>query len=123
MILTCHCGLTRRVADCPCGLPTFTEAELIELENVVLAGWERNANDCDAFGKADRVVTALRRLIELARSGDSSTPMERELLHAEYLNSEFGRIQAAYPVTANERTARREPSPVASIQKPKRRKP
>ncbi len=57
MIITCRCGQTRYVADCPCGFDAFLDAE-------------------------------------------------------------FRKIQERYPI-ANERTTRPDPSPVASLQKPK----
>jgi len=102
MILTCHCGLTRNVADCPCGQPTFSEAELIELENAVLTSWQFSADEAAGYGRSDRIVSTLTRLIALARTGDPTTPLDRELRHTEYLNSEFARIQATYPLAPKE---------------------
>ena len=45
-----------------------SEAELIELENIVLSRYERWADSQEAYGKHDRIVATFRALLDLART-------------------------------------------------------
>jgi hypothetical protein len=91
MIIACHCGQTRHVADCPCGAPAFEDSELIGLEQAVLHHWEGLADGSDAYGRADRIVSTLTRLIAMA-SGAGADPLSK-------LDREFRKIQERYPLT------------------------
>jgi hypothetical protein len=79
-----------------------TEAELIEVEQVVLNRWQAEASERREFGRADRIVRTLETLIAIARDPSrllDNIPLDDALNRA--MEAEAKRWEKPKPAVSN----------------------